>query len=71
MFGLASYSAEQKTREIGIRKIMGASVPGLVSMFSRQFLTLGSGGQRDCLARGFRTDERLAQKLRLSGAASV
>jgi putative ABC transport system permease protein len=38
LFGLASYSAEQKTREIGIRKILGASVAGLVAMFSRRFL---------------------------------
>jgi putative ABC transport system permease protein len=37
LFGLASYSAEQKTREIGIRKVLGASAPGLVGMFSRQF----------------------------------
>jgi putative ABC transport system permease protein len=38
LFGLAAFSAEQKTREIGIRKILGASAPGLVAMFSRQFL---------------------------------
>jgi putative ABC transport system permease protein len=38
LFGLASYSAEQKTREIGIRKILGASAAGLAAMFSRQFL---------------------------------
>jgi putative ABC transport system permease protein len=37
LFGLASYSAEQRTREIGIRKVMGASAAGLAVMFSRQF----------------------------------
>jgi putative ABC transport system permease protein len=36
LFGLASYSAEHKTREIGIRKIFGASLPGLVFRMSRE-----------------------------------
>jgi putative ABC transport system permease protein len=37
LFGLASYAAEQRTKEIGIRKVLGASVSGLVTMFSREF----------------------------------
>jgi putative ABC transport system permease protein len=37
LFGLASYSAEQRTKEIGIRKVLGASVAGLAAMFSREF----------------------------------
>lgn len=37
MFGLASYSAERRTREIGIRKVMGASVPGIVFLLTRDF----------------------------------
>jgi hypothetical protein len=37
LFGLASYMAEQRTREIGIRRILGASVPGLTTMMSREF----------------------------------
>lgn len=36
LFGLASYSAEHRTKEIGIRKIFGASVPGLVFRLSRE-----------------------------------
>ncbi len=40
LFGLASYTAEQRTKEIGIRKVLGASVPGIVSMFSVDFLKL-------------------------------
>lgn len=32
LLGLASYSTERRTREIGIRKVLGASVPGLVKM---------------------------------------
>ncbi|HTF20815.1 MAG TPA: ABC transporter permease [Chryseolinea sp.] len=40
LFGLASFVAEQRTKEIGIRKVMGASVLGLVQMLSRDFLLL-------------------------------
>ena len=37
LFGLASFTAEQKTKEIGIRKVMGATVPGVVLLLSREF----------------------------------
>jgi len=37
LFGLASYTAEQKTKEIGIRKVLGASVSGVVLLFFKQF----------------------------------
>ncbi|GAA4446993.1 ABC transporter permease [Nibrella saemangeumensis] len=40
LFGLATFTAEQRTKEIGIRKVLGASVPSLVSMLSRDFLKL-------------------------------
>ncbi|MGK7395208.1 MAG: ABC transporter permease [Candidatus Cyclobacteriaceae bacterium M3_2C_046] len=40
LFGLASYSAEQRTREIGIRKVLGASASNLVIMVSGQFTIL-------------------------------
>ena len=40
IFGLASFMAEQKTKEIGIRKVMGASVPVIVKMFSTEFTKL-------------------------------
>ncbi len=33
VFGLASYTAEQKTKEVGIRKVLGAAVPQVVGMF--------------------------------------
>jgi putative ABC transport system permease protein len=38
IFGLASYMAEQRSKEIGIRKVLGASVKQIVDMLSRQFL---------------------------------
>jgi ABC-type antimicrobial peptide transport system permease subunit len=40
LFGLATYSARQRTKEIGIRKIMGASVRHIVALLSRDFLKL-------------------------------
>jgi predicted permease len=40
LFGLAAFTANQRTREIGIRKVLGASIPQLVSMLSRQFVVL-------------------------------
>jgi ABC-type antimicrobial peptide transport system permease subunit len=38
LVGLASFIAERKTKEIGIRKVLGASAPGLVLMQTREFL---------------------------------
>ena len=40
LFGLATYAAEQRTREIGIRKVLGASVSNIVAMLSKDFLKL-------------------------------
>ncbi len=40
LLGLASYSTMQRTREIGIRKVMGATVTGIVQLLSKDFLKL-------------------------------
>lgn len=40
LFGLAGYAAERRTKEIGIRKVLGASVTGLTSLLSGDFLIL-------------------------------
>ncbi len=40
LFGLASYTAERRTKEIGVRKVLGASNRGVVSLLSRGFLRL-------------------------------
>lgn len=37
LFGLASYSAERRTKEIGIRKVLGASVSGITFLLSKEF----------------------------------
>ncbi len=40
LFGLAAYAAEQRTKEIGIRKVLGANVSNIVNMLSIDFLKL-------------------------------
>ena len=40
VFGLASYTAEQRTKEVGIRKVLGASERQVMSMFMRLFLKI-------------------------------
>jgi putative ABC transport system permease protein len=40
LLGLASYSTLQRTKEIGIRKVLGASVQGIVGLLSREFVVL-------------------------------
>jgi putative ABC transport system permease protein len=40
LFGLAAFSAEQRNKEIGIRKVLGASVSGIVELLSKDFLKL-------------------------------
>jgi len=42
LFGLAAYVAEQRTKEIGIRKVLGASVPEIWMLLSRDFILLVS-----------------------------
>jgi putative ABC transport system permease protein len=37
LFGLAAYSAERRTKEIGVRKVLGASVPSIAGLLSREF----------------------------------
>jgi len=40
LFGLASFTAEQRTKEIGVRKVLGASLPNLLALLSKDFMLL-------------------------------
>ena len=40
LFGLATYAAEQRVKEIGVRKVLGASVAGITSLLSKDFMKL-------------------------------
>ncbi|MFL5809384.1 MAG: ABC transporter permease, partial [Flavisolibacter sp.] len=40
LFGLTTFSVEQRTKEIGIRKVLGASTTGIISLLSKDFLKL-------------------------------
>ena len=40
LFGLAAYAAERRTKEIGVRKVMGATIPGLMALLSKDFIGL-------------------------------
>jgi predicted lysophospholipase L1 biosynthesis ABC-type transport system permease subunit len=40
LFGLSAYTAERRTKEIGIRKVLGASTTGLAQLLSKDFIRL-------------------------------
>jgi putative ABC transport system permease protein len=42
LFGLAAFTAEQRTKEIGIRKVLGASAPSIIRLLLREFIILVS-----------------------------
>jgi len=42
LFGMSAFMAEQRTHEIGIRKVLGASIPNVLALLSRDFLKLVS-----------------------------
>ena len=66
LLGLASFTAEQRTREIGVRKVLGATASGIVALVSKEYINqTGRVRQPDRLACGLLRYERLARQLRL------
>ncbi len=61
IFGLAAFTAQQRTKEIGVRKVMGASVAGIVSLIAREFLVLITVANVVALPAGYFLANRLLQ----------
>jgi putative ABC transport system permease protein len=40
LFGLATYTAEQRIKEIGVRKVLGATISNIITMLSKDFMIL-------------------------------
>lgn len=62
LFGLATYAAEQRKKEIGVRKVLGATVFGLMSMLSKDFLKLVFVANAIALPVAFWGTNRLLQE---------
>jgi len=65
LFGLAAFTAERRTREIGIRKVFGARTRDVVWLLAVAILASGGPGQPDRLAAGLVLSARLAAGFRL------
>ena len=52
LFGLAAYTAERRRKEIGVRKVLGASVTGITTLLSKDFLKLVGLACCGCIPRG-------------------
>jgi putative ABC transport system permease protein len=66
LFGLAALAAVNRTKEIGVRKVLGASVASIAGLLSKDFVKLSAGGQSRRLADCLFRHESLAARFRLS-----
>ena len=71
LFGLSAYTAERRTKEIGIRKVLGASVTGITGLLSREFLLLVALSGADRFPDRLVGDEPLAAAVCLPGGNRV
>jgi len=63
LFGLATFIAEQRTKEIGIRKVLGSSVSGVVMLLSKDFVKFGGYRLCDCSTCGLVVHAQMAGRL--------
>ena len=65
LFGLSSFTAERRTKEIGVRKVLGATIPNLFGMLSSEFVRLVIVANVLAWPVAYAADEQLAGRLRL------
>ena len=68
LFGLAAFAAERRVKEIGIRKVLGASIPEIIYLISGKSCRLGSHRKPHRVAGGIFRDRRMAERVCLQGA---
>ena len=66
LYGLASYTAEQRTKEIGIRKLLGASISQIMKMLTKDFIKLVLIANIFAWTNNIFTSERLAYQFFIS-----
>ena len=67
LFGLATYMAENRIKEIGVRKVLGASVAGIAALLSKEFLKTGVHLLPDRGAAGLVGHVYLAERVSVPG----
>ena len=71
LVGLVSYSAEQRKKEIGIRKVFGASFTGIYIMINTQYVRLLIHRIVHCYTCFVVADATMAELISLSGLTSI